>query len=84
MAQALVPDSKVEYRRSIELGVGPPVRWHCAQLVCKYARARCASGAAMSNGSGIAGLSAGSPSGVWNTVMPSNVRNWLAVRPVFA
>ena len=24
---------------------GPPGRWHCAQLVCRYARARLASGA---------------------------------------
>jgi hypothetical protein len=64
--------------------VGPPARWQFAQFVCKYARARWASGADVSEGSGIVGCKAGSPSGVVNIVIASSVLSSFAVRPVLA
>jgi hypothetical protein len=68
-------ESSVGYRRSIELCATPPGRWQFAQFVCRYARARCASAADVSDGSGSDGCNAGSPSGVVNIVIASSVRS---------
>src|SRR5207247_1799015 len=68
-------------RRSIDVPVGPPGRWHIEQFASRYARARSATSADASASEGCDGREAGEGIDVENIPMWSHVRNWSSEVP---